>query len=662
MFSKILIANRGEIACRVIKTAQRLGIKTVAVYSDADRGARHVAMADEAVHIGGSPARESYLVVEKIIEAAKRTGAEAIHPGYGFLSENAGFAEACAKATIVFIGPPPAAIRAMGSKSEAKKIMGKAKVPLVPGYHGDDQSPALLAKEAERIGFPVLIKASAGGGGKGMRSVESAAKFDEALAGAKREAKASFADDHVLIEKYLTRPRHIEIQVFADGHGNCLYLFERDCSIQRRHQKVIEEAPAPDMDSKRRQAMGEAAVAAAKAIGYVGAGTVEFIANQDGTFFFMEMNTRLQVEHPVTEMITGQDLVEWQLVVAAGGKMPLTQDQLRIDGHAVEVRLYAEDPARNFLPSTGTLVHLRLPEENAHVRVDTGVRQGDTVTPFYDPMIAKVIVHDRDRASAMRRMAALMGETEVVGVTTNAALLKALCSHKAFVGGEVDTGFIERHRDELFAKPAPADDKAFAIATLARVAEWAPASADPWDQKNGFRLLDIGHDEVRWKDGEREVGVMVRRRRDGLLNLELPGGTREAGVQRQPDGRLSIQLGGDTFTATVVHRQTSDGLDYTLFADGSSRRLRLVDPLDVTQYEAVASGEASVRSPLPGKIIDLRVKAGDMVSKGQPLLVLEAMKMEHTLAAPTDGKIKSVRYAVGEQVAEGAELVEFEES
>jgi 3-methylcrotonyl-CoA carboxylase alpha subunit len=662
MFSKILIANRGEIACRVIKTARRLGIKTVAVYSDADRGSRHVAMADEAVHIGGSPARESYLVVEKIIEAAKRTGAEAIHPGYGFLSENADFAEACAKAGIVFIGPPPAAIRAMGSKSEAKKIMEKAKVPLVPGYHGDDQSPGLLAKEAQRIGFPVLIKASAGGGGKGMRVVEAAAKFDEALAGAKREAKASFADDHVLIERYLTRPRHIEIQVFADSHGNCLYLFERDCSIQRRHQKVIEEAPAPGMDPKRRQAMGAAAVAAAKAIGYVGAGTVEFIANQDGTFYFMEMNTRLQVEHPVTEMITGQDLVEWQLVVAAGGKMPLTQDQLRIDGHAVEVRLYAEDPARNFLPSTGTLVHLRLPEENAHVRVDTGVRQGDTVTPFYDPMIAKVIVHDRDRASAMRRMAALMGETEVVGVTTNAALLKALCSHPAFVGGEVDTGFIERHREELFAKLAPADDRAFAVATLARVAEWAPASADPWDQKNGFRLLDIGHDEVRWKDGDREVVVIVRRRRDGMLDLQLPGGTQEASVQRRDDDRLAIRLGDDTFAATVMRHRTSDGVDYTLFADGRSRRLRLVDPLDVTQYEAVASGEASVRSPLPGKIIDLRVKAGDTVSKGQPLLVLEAMKMEHTLAAPTDGKIKSMRYAVGEQVAEGAELVEFEES
>ena len=533
MFSKILIANRGEIACRVTKTARRLGIKTVAVYSDADSGARHVAMADEAMHIGPSPARDSYLVAEKIIAAARHTGAEAVHPGYGFLSENAGFAEACAKAGLVFIGPPPSAIRAMGSKSEAKKIMEKARVPLVPGYHGDDQSPDLLAGEAARIGFPVLIKASAGGGGKGMRVVESAEKFGDALAGAKREAKASFADDHVLVEKYLTRPRHIEIQVFADSH-NCLYLFERDCSIQRRHQKVIEEAPAPNMDPARRQAMGEAAVAAAKAIGYQGAGTVEFIADQDGTFFFMEMNTRLQVEHPVTEAITGQDLVEWQLLVAAGGRMPLTQEQLRIDGHAVEVRLYAEDPSRNFLPSTGTLVHLRLPEEGPHVRVDTGVRQGDTVTPFYDPMIAKVIVHDRDRTSAMRRMAALMGETEVVGVTTNAALLQALCSHPAFVNGEVDTGFIERHRGDLFAKPMPVDDRTLAVATLARLAESDPSVPlnDPWDLKNGFRLLDEGHDEVRWKDGDREVTVIARRRRNGSIGLELPDGMIEAQMPR----------------------------------------------------------------------------------------------------------------------------------
>jgi len=667
MFSKILIANRGEIACRVIKTARRLGIKTVAVYSDADRNARHVAMADEAVHIGPSAARESYLVADRIIDAARRTGAQAIHPGYGFLSENAGFADACAAAGIVFIGPPAASIHAMGSKIEAKKIMERAGVPLVPGYHGDDQSPELLEREAARIGFPVLIKASAGGGGKGMRVVESAEKFADALAGAKREAKASFADDKVLVEKYLTRPRHIEIQVFADA-SDCLYLFERDCSLQRRHQKVIEEAPAPNMDPAGRKAMGEAAVAAARAIGYRGAGTVEFIADQDGTFFFMEMNTRLQVEHPVTEAITGQDLVEWQLIVAAGGKMPLSQEELRIDGHAVEVRLYAEDPARNFLPSTGTLVHLKLPQEGAHVRVDTGVRPGDTVTPFYDPMIAKVIVHDRDRTSALRRMAALMGETEVVGVTTNSVLLKALCSHPAFVGGEVDTGFIERHRAALFAKPAPAGDRAFAVATLARLLEWQEAAKSttddpwsPWNAQNGFRLLDEGHEEVRWKDGEREVVVIARRLRRGGFRLELPDGTCEARVHRLADGSLSVGLDEDTFLVTVVRRTALDGgIDYTLFMDGGSLRLRLIDPLDVTQYEATASADAMVRAPLPGKIIDLRVKAGDTVSKGQALLVLEAMKMEHTLAAPADGTVKSLRYAVGEQVAEGAELVEFE--
>ncbi|MCA0302932.1 MAG: acetyl/propionyl/methylcrotonyl-CoA carboxylase subunit alpha [Proteobacteria bacterium] len=663
MFSKILIANRGEIACRVIRTARRLGIRTVAVYSDADRNARHVAMADEAVHIGPSAARESYLVGERIIAAARHTGAQAIHPGYGFLSENAGFAQACADAGLVFIGPPPSAIRAMGSKSEAKKIMEKAGVPLVPGYHGDDQSPDLLAREADRIGYPVLIKASAGGGGKGMRVVEEAAKFADALAGAKREAKAAFADDHVLVEKYLSRPRHIEIQVFADSHGHCLSLFERDCSIQRRHQKVIEEAPAPGMDPARRKAMGEAAVAAARAIGYRGAGTVEFIADQDGTFYFMEMNTRLQVEHPVTEAITGQDLVEWQLIESAGGSLPLAQEDLAIDGHAVEVRLYAEDPARNFLPSTGTLVHLRLPEEGAHVRVDTGVRQGDTVTPYYDPMIAKVIVHDRDRTSALRRMAALMGDTEVVGLTTNAALLKALCEHPAFVGGEVDTGFIERHRATLFAQLKPADDRMLAVATLARLMEFDTAgpSTDPWDQRNGFRLLDEGHDEVRWREGEREVAVIARRRRDGSLSLELPGGTQEARVRPGHEGRLAIRLGADTFTASVVCRPTADGIDYAVFADGASRTLRLSDPLDVTQYEAQAGAEGAVRAPLPGKIIDLKVKPGDTVSRGQPLLVLEAMKMEHTLAAPADGTVKAVRYGVGEQVAEGAELVEFED-
>ncbi|MGZ5252646.1 MAG: acetyl-CoA carboxylase biotin carboxylase subunit, partial [Caldimonas sp.] len=404
MFSKILIANRGEIACRVIKTARLMGIGTVAVYSDADAGARHVRLADEAVHIGPSPARESYLVGARIVAAARATGAEAIHPGYGFLSENDGFAEACAQAGIVFIGPPPAAIRAMGSKAAAKTLMERAGVPLTPGYHGDDQDPALLAREAARIGFPVLIKASAGGGGKGMRRVDAAADFDAALASCRREAKSAFGDDHVLVEQYVLKPRHIEIQVFADSFGDCVHLFERDCSVQRRHQKVLVEAPAPGMTVERRAAMGRAAVEAAKAVGYVGAGTVEFIAHPDGRFYFMEMNTRLQVEHPVTEMITGLDLVEWQLRVAAGERLPKRQAELTITGHAIEARIYAEDAERGFLPSTGKLVHLAPPHASVHVRVDTGVEEGDSITPFYDPMIAKLIVHDSDRAAALARM------------------------------------------------------------------------------------------------------------------------------------------------------------------------------------------------------------------------------------------------------------------
>jgi 3-methylcrotonyl-CoA carboxylase alpha subunit len=513
-----------------------------------------------------------------------------------------------------------------------------------------------------------MIKASAGGGGKGMRIARDDAQTREGYRSARNEAKSAFGDDRVFIEKFIEEPRHIEIQVLGDKHGNVIFLGERECSIQRRHQKVIEEAPSPFLDAKTRAAMGAQAVALSKAVDYASAGTVEFIVDGKRNFYFLEMNTRLQVEHPVTECITGLDLVEWMIRIAAGEKLTIAQKDVKLQGWAVEARVYAEDPARNFLPSTGTLVHLRLPPEGPHVRVDTGVREGDTVTPFYDPMIAKVIVHDRDRTSALRRMAALMGETEVVGVTTNAALLKALCAHPAFVSGEVDTGFIERHRDALFPKAQPADDRTFAIATLARLVEWqevAPVSAgdpySPWSAQNGFRLLGEGHDEVRWKDGEREVAVKAWRRRDGGIGLELPGSTIEARVRRADGGRLAVSLAGETFTAAVVRRAANDGgIDYTLFADGGSRRLRLVDPLDVTQYEAAGAGEGSMRSPLPGKIIDLRVKAGDTVSKGQPLLVLEAMKMEHTLAAPADGTVKSVRYAVGEQVPEGAELVEFE--
>ncbi|HEX2889095.1 acetyl/propionyl/methylcrotonyl-CoA carboxylase subunit alpha [Vineibacter terrae] len=684
MFTKILIANRGEIACRVIRTARRMGVRTVAVYSDADRNARHVAMADEAIHIGPSAARESYLVADRLIAAAQATGAQGVHPGYGFLSENASFADACAAAGIAFIGPPASAIRAMGSKSEAKKLMEAAKVPLVPGYHGDDQSPELLAHEAARIGYPVLIKASAGGGGKGMRVVESAAKFAEALAGAKREAKAAFADDHVLVEKYLTRPRHIEVQVFGDTHGNCLYLFERDCSIQRRHQKVIEEAPAPGMTAERRKAMGEAAVAAARAIGYVGAGTVEFIADESGDFYFMEMNTRLQVEHPVTEMITGQDLVEWQLRVACGEPMPLTQEALAIDGHAFEVRLYAEDPSRNFLPSVGTLKHLALPRRGAGVRVDTGVRAGDAVTPYYDPMIAKIIVHGRDRDAALLRLQRALAETEVVGVRTNTALLARIAAHPAFAAGDVDTGFIERHKAVVLPKAAPADDRVVALATLARLLEWRREAADraaasaeptsPWHRVDGWRLNGAGHDEVRWKDADRDIAVMAYYRRAagaspsaavGAIDCRLQvGGTAlDASAVLARDGSFRATLGEAVASARVVRQVANDGgVDYVVFADGSvgGRALRLVDPRDVSAADADSLHSGGLKAPMPGKIIDVKVKEGETVSRGQPVVVLEAMKMEHTLVAPADGTIKRLLYAPGDQVPDGADLVEFE--
>src|SRR3990172_3406720 len=514
MFAKILIANGGEIACRVIRTARRLGVKTVAVYSEADARAQHVLAADEAYLIGPPPARESYLRGDRILEIAKRAGAQAIHPGYGFLSENEAFADACEKAGVAFIGPPAAAIRAMGSKSAAKRIMERAGVPLVPGFHGDNQDAAYLQGQADRIGYPILIKASAGGGGKGMRIVERAAEFETALASCKRESAAAFGDDRVLLEKYLRRPRHIEIQVFADKHGNCVHLFERDCSVQRRHQKVLEEAPAPGMTPERRAAMGAAAVAAAKAIGYVGAGTVEFIADQSGTFHFMEMNTRLQVEHPVTEMITGEDLVEWQLRVARGEVLPKRQDELAIDGHALEARIYAEDPAKGFLPATGRIVHLATPPASRHVRVDTGVAAGDEISPHYDPMIAKLIVRDRDRGMALARMRDALEQFQVVGLATNVAFLTRLVASRAFGAADLDTALIERARDGLFPPPAPASDEVLAAATLSELLRHdrdtrshAAASGDPWSPWggcDGWRLSQDNHHVFVFREGERQ--------------------------------------------------------------------------------------------------------------------------------------------------------------
>ena len=662
MFSKILIANRGEIACRVIKTARRLGIKTVAVYSEADANARHVALADEAYLIGPAPARESYLVAAKILEAAKRSGAEAIHPGYGFLSENAAFAQACAEAGVTFIGPPPDAIRAMGSKSAAKAAMERSGVPLVPGYHGTDQDPEKLAASAARIGFPVLIKASAGGGGKGMRVVERAEDFAGALASAKREAAASFGDDQVLIEKYLTKPRHIEIQVFADTHGNVVSLFERDCSIQRRHQKVIEEAPAPGMDPARRRDMGEAACTAARAIGYVGAGTVEFIA-EGGNFYFMEMNTRLQVEHPVTEAITGQDLVEWQLRVASGERLPQSQDTLTINGHAIEVRIYAEDPGRDFLPSIGTLMHLNAPSENAHVRVDTGVRQGDAITVNYDPMIAKLIVWDETREAAAQRMSAALADYEIVGVTTNIAFLKALIDHPAFRSAALDTGFIARHNADLFPASAAIPEPVLAAATMrlvadnhAEVARAAALSGDPhspWNTTTAWRMNGEGYQDFVLKAGDKTLTVRAHPQTGGGCLLDLPDGTKH--VMLEGVASDALVLDGVRRRVTVVRA----GSEVTVLFAGASYGFSYVDPRAPEESESAGAGH--LKAPMPGRVTHVFVAAGDEAKRGQALMIMEAMKMELTISAPMDGVISSVCYAAGDLVDEGAELITFEE-
>ncbi|WP_298624113.1 acetyl/propionyl/methylcrotonyl-CoA carboxylase subunit alpha [uncultured Zoogloea sp.] len=663
MFNKILIANRGEIACRVIKTARRLGIKTVAVYSDADAGARHVRLADEAVHIGPAAARESYLVIDKIIAAAKQTGAEAIHPGYGFLSENEEFCHACDAAGIVFIGPPVSAIRAMGSKSEAKKLMEKAQVPLTPGYHGDNQEPAFLNVQADAIGYPVLIKAAAGGGGKGMRLVEKSEDFIDALASCKREAASSFGDDHVLVEKYLTRPRHIEIQVFGDTFGNVVYLFERDCSVQRRHQKVLEEAPAPGMTAERRAAMGKAAVDAAKAVGYVGAGTVEFIANQDGTFYFMEMNTRLQVEHPVTEMITGLDLVEWQLRVASGEPLPLAQEQLAINGHALEARIYAEDPAKGFLPSTGRLVHLSPPDENLHVRVDTGVEEGDEISPFYDPMIAKLIVWDVNRDRALARMLQALAEYRVVGVANNIEFLSRLTACPAFANADLDTGLIEREKDYLFpeqVEPAREAWLAVALADLLREREHAQGLAarhcepdSPWHRRDGWRVNSSPSRSKIYRLGDVEKHLTVTHRGNSF-DVALDGRVSHISGTLNPRGLLRAEFDGLRTTATVIVA----GERRHVFGQGRAWQFAAVDPL---HHGGEGGGaEGGLLAPMPGKVIALVAAEGATVEKGAPLLILEAMKMEHTITAPAAGTVKAFRFAVGDQVGDGAELVEFE--
>ncbi|MER8426243.1 acetyl/propionyl/methylcrotonyl-CoA carboxylase subunit alpha [Mesorhizobium sp. M1403] len=650
MFAKILIANRGEIACRVIRTARRMGVRSVAVYSDADARALHVETADEAVHIGPSPAGESYLRGNKIIAAALATGAEAIHPGYGFLSENPDFVDQVVAAGLIFIGPSAASIRAMGLKDAAKRLIEKAGVPVVPGYHGEAQEIVLLASKAREIGYPVLIKARAGGGGKGMRRVEHPDDFSEALSGARREAKAAFGDDRVLVEKYVDKPRHIEVQIFGDSFGNVVHLYERDCSAQRRHQKVIEEAPAPGMTPALRKAMTEAAVKAAKAIHYSGAGTIEFIVDASqglkaDRFWFMEMNTRLQVEHPVTEMVTGIDLVEWQLRVASGEKLPKTQSEVALSGHAFEARIYAEDAARGFLPATGTLHHLKFPQpapEGASMRIETGVRAGDAISPFYDPMIAKLVIHGKDRRTALTALGAALSQTEIAGSTVNTAFLAALAADADFAAGDVDTDLIARHQQALTAVPPPSGETIAAAALAASGAGDLPSSDDPWSSLAGYAHFHAVARRTLLRFGEQ--GIVAR-------------------VSVRPDGRFEVALDAPYDSANSHDLRAAPRLarwpgHVTVFEGAIGYGFAVPDPLARADEAAAASG--SLRAPMPGLVKLVRAGKGEAVIKGQPLLILEAMKMEHTIAAPHDGVIAEIA-AEGAQVTDGTVLVRFAE-
>ncbi|PZP50656.1 MAG: 3-methylcrotonyl-CoA carboxylase [Agrobacterium fabrum] len=661
MFSKILIANRGEIACRIIRTAARMGIRTVAVYSDADREAMHAALADEAIAIGPAPARSSYLDAERIIAAARASGAEAIHPGYGFLSENAAFAEACAAAGLVFIGPPPEAIRAMGGKSEAKALMAKAGVPVVPGYHGDEQGGKRLSGEADKIGYPVLLKASAGGGGKGMRIVRREHDFAAELAGAKREALAAFGSDRMLIEKYLERPRHVEIQVFADGHGNCVSLFERDCSIQRRHQKVIEEAPAPGLPDTLRQRMYEAAVAAARAIDYRGAGTVEFLLDPSGDFYFMEMNTRLQVEHPVTEFITGLDLVEWQIRVANGEALPKHWADLGISGHAIEARIYAEDPVHDFLPSTGAISHLVFPAEGTHLRIDSGIRAGDAITVHYDPMIAKLIVWDHDRPSAVRRLRLALEKLAICGVASNIAFLTRLTGLEAFAAADLDTGFIPRHEAALFA-PATTGENEIALGALGLLLSRGKTQEcgsqpitdphSPWNAANAFRLNAPARETLHFIMDNQPIDLGVTHEADGF-SLAIGERTIRAHGNLTDNGSFRATVTGMTRRGYFL--EESGG--YALFLDGEHYRISQPDPVDIADSTTHTGG---LEAPMPGVIRALLREKGAAVEAGDALVVMEAMKMEHTIRAPAKGIVTAINCAEGDMVSAGAVLVDFE--
>ena len=662
MFGKLLVANRGEIACRVMRTAHRLGIRIVAVYSDADRDALHVAMAGEAWRLGPAPASQSYLDIERVLAAAAASGADAVHPGYGFLSESPAFVDACTAAGIVFVGPPAAAVRAMGLKDAAKRVMEGAGVPVVPGYHGEERDDAALLDHARRIGFPVLVKAVAGGGGKGMRRADDEAGFEPALEAARREARSSFGDDRVLVERCIERPRHIEVQVFADAHGNAVHLFERDCSLQRRHQKVIEETPAPGMTPEMREAMGAAAVAAARAIGYRNAGTVEFIADasdglREDRFWFMEMNTRLQVEHPVTEMVTGTDLVEWQLRVAAGEPLPLVQTDLSMTGHAVEARIYAEDPERGFLPATGTLAHLATPPESGHVRIDSGVREGDAVTSWYDPMIAKVIAHGEDRGMALDRLAGALRKFEVAGVATNVPFLSRLVGEPGFRAGDVDTGLIERGLDALLSHgPVPAPVLAAAAMHAAgALAEPLDGSTwgDPWSTLTGWRPWGAAEQRVHLEiDGE-AVEVPIAFLEDGGCRIGVADASLVARLVRRDGARVVLDLSERMVSVRVL--SADDGL--RVLHDGRTYSVALPD-------RAVEGGDAAgalahVTAPLPGKIVKVAVRSGETVARGATLVVLEAMKMELSVDAPREGIVDEITISEGDQVVEGAVLVTF---
>ena len=697
MFSKILIANRGEIACRVAATAKRMGIRTVAVYSDADREAKHVAVCDEAVYLGGSAPKDSYLKGDAIIAIALDVGAQAIHPGYGFLSENADFAQACQDAGLMFIGPSADAIRAMGGKSESKRLMEAAGVPLIPGYHGDSQDAQFLQQQADSIGYPVLIKASAGGGGKGMRIVENSSDFIDLLDSCRREAITSFGDDQVLIEKYALKPRHIEIQVFGDMHGNYVHLFERDCSVQRRHQKVLEEAPAPGVDAAMREAMGTAAIEAARAVNYFGAGTVEFIVEQrEGAmnFYFMEMNTRLQVEHPVSEAISGVDLVEWQLLVAAGKTLPKKQDELTINGHAIEARICAENPDNGFLPATGTLFTYQKPEHSTFnitdVRIDDGVREGDVISPFYDSMIAKLIVHAPTREQALAKLDRALAQTRIVGLPNNVAFLRYILNTESFSQANLDTALIEREADELFNQH-PLDLSTLVVTAITQ--QLASESAaqgsdiDPFSKPTGFRAYSdytrsfgLVYDEqayqARISNWHNANSSESKKGAENSSNFTLVIEKEIASTEEKTNANVAAQT--EKVYESEINYASTDAHNHTLwldggrisaqswtnnetvyvFTDGGRDEITLIDIMAHVGEESAAVG--SLKSPMPGQVVAFKVAVGDSVKKGEPLAVIEAMKIEHTITAPTDGLVAELLFAAGDLVADGDELLRID--